>query len=52
MGGTSMIFTGLSVGIILSVSRGERDEVFDKNKGEVKEKKEKKENKNVEAVAA
>lgn len=49
MGGTSMIFTGLSVGIILSVSRGERDEVFEKNKGEVKEKKE---NKNVEAVAA
>lgn len=49
MGGTSMIFTGLSVGIILSVSRGERDEVFGKNKGEVKEKKE---NKNVEAVAA
>jgi cell division protein FtsW len=52
MGGTSMIFTGLSVGIILSVSRGERDEVFGKTKGEVKEKKEKKENKNVEAVAA
>ncbi|HRK55067.1 MAG TPA: FtsW/RodA/SpoVE family cell cycle protein [Cyclobacteriaceae bacterium] len=26
MGGTAMIFTGLSVGIILSVSRGERDE--------------------------
>lgn len=50
MGGTSMIFTGLSVGIILSVSRGERDEVFDqKSKGEVKEKKE---SKNVEAVAA
>lgn len=50
MGGTSMIFTGLSVGIILSVSRGERDEVFDqKTKGEVKDKKE---NKNVEAVAA
>lgn len=49
MGGTSMIFTGLSVGIILSVSRGERDEVFDqKSKGEVKDKKEK----NVEAVAA
>lgn len=50
MGGTSMIFTGLSVGIILSVSRGERDEVFDqKTKGEVKDKKE---SKNVEAVAA
>ena len=26
MGGTAMLFTGLSVGIILSVSRGEREE--------------------------
>ena len=53
MGGTSMVFTSLSVGIILSVSRGERDEIFDqKTKGDVKEKREKKENKNVEAVAA
>ena len=26
MGGTSMVFTGLAVGIILSVSRGERDQ--------------------------
>lgn len=26
MGGTSMVFTGLSIGIILSVSRGERDQ--------------------------
>lgn len=30
MGGTAMVFTGLSVGIILSVSRGERDESWDK----------------------
>lgn len=30
MGGTSMVFTGLSLGIILSVSRGEQDKVFDK----------------------
>jgi cell division protein FtsW len=29
MGGTAMIFTGLSVGIILSVSRGEQDENWD-----------------------
>jgi cell division protein FtsW len=29
MGGTAMIFTGLSVGIILSVSRGEQDEDWD-----------------------
>ncbi|MCK6618245.1 MAG: FtsW/RodA/SpoVE family cell cycle protein [Cyclobacteriaceae bacterium] len=28
MGGTSMVFTGISLGIILSVSRGERDEVW------------------------
>lgn len=28
MGGTSMVFTGLSLGIILSVSRGERDETW------------------------
>jgi len=47
MGGTSMVFTGLAVGIILSVSRGERDEVWEqKTNGEMKE------NKNVEAVAA
>jgi cell division protein FtsW len=26
MGGTSMVFTGLAIGIILSVSRGERDQ--------------------------
>jgi len=31
MGGTAMVFTGLSVGIILSVSRGERDESFDQS---------------------
>ncbi len=31
MGGTAMIFTGLSVGIILSVSRGERDEQWQHN---------------------
>lgn len=29
MGGTSMVFTGLSLGIILSVSRGERDELWE-----------------------
>lgn len=47
MGGTSMVFTGLAVGIILSVSRGERDQVWEqKTNGEMKE------NKNAEAVAA
>jgi cell division protein FtsW len=45
MGGTSMVFTGLAVGIILSVSRGERDEVW--KQAEMKESKN-----NVEAKAA
>lgn len=36
MGGTAMVFTGISVGIILSVSRGERDEAFDQQ-AEMKE---------------
>jgi cell division protein FtsW len=48
MGGTSMVFTGLSVGIILSVSRGERDEAWEQKP----KKEEVKENKKVEAVAA
>ncbi len=32
MGGTSLLFTGLALGIILSVSRGEIDEIGSKNK--------------------
>ena len=36
MGGTAMVFTGLSVGIILSVSRGEQDETWEKQKPEGK----------------
>lgn len=36
MGGTAMVFTGISVGIILSVSRGERDAAFDQS-AEMKE---------------
>lgn len=36
MGGTAMVFTGLSVGIILSVSRGERDEAWEQQKPEGK----------------
>lgn len=48
MGGTSMVFTGLSIGIILSVSRGERDETWtQKNENTVE-----KENRNIEAKAA
>ncbi len=40
MGGTAMVFTGLSVGIILSVSRGELEQNWGKQKAgeEVKEK--------------
>jgi cell division protein FtsW len=38
MGGTSMVFTGLAVGIILSVSRGEQDQQWEqKTNDEVKE---------------
>ncbi|NBP69253.1 MAG: cell division protein FtsW [Cytophagia bacterium] len=49
MGGTSMVFTGLALGIVLSVSRGEQqDEVWDKQSGEQQEVKEK----NVTAKAA
>lgn len=45
MGGTSMVFTGLAVGIILSVSRGERDQ-------EWKPKSNEKENKNLATAKA
>jgi len=37
MGGTAMVFTGLSLGIILSVSRGEQDESFTQQQAELKE---------------
>lgn len=47
MGGTAMVFTGISVGIILSVSRGEQEE----NWGQA-ESHESNEHKNVEAKAA
>jgi cell division protein FtsW len=45
MGGTSMVFTGLAVGIILSVSRGERDQKW-------KPKSSEKENRNMSAAKA
>jgi cell division protein FtsW len=48
MGGTSMVFTGLSIGIILSVSRGERDESWAQKSVNTVEK----ENRNIEAKAA
>lgn len=31
MGGTSMVFTGLAIGIVLSVSRGEQEHAFEKD---------------------
>lgn len=45
MGGTSMVFTGLAVGIILSVSRGDRDHEWSQNPNE-------KENRNMTAAKA
>lgn len=36
MGGTSLLFTGLSIGIILSVSRGETDASWESAGGEIK----------------
>jgi cell division protein FtsW len=45
MGGTSMVFTGLALGIVLSVSRGERDQSWDNGNGSEKEKESPKENK-------
>ena len=40
MGGTSMVFTGLALGIILSVSRGEQDQSWEESdKVEPKERK-------------
>jgi cell division protein FtsW len=51
MGGTAMVFTGLSIGIILSVSRGEQDESWNQqSSAEVNEPK--KESKNMQAKAA
>jgi cell division protein FtsW len=38
MGGTAMVFTGLSVGIILSVSRGEQDQNWGKQTANEEEK--------------
>ncbi|MEK6781331.1 MAG: FtsW/RodA/SpoVE family cell cycle protein [Bacteroidota bacterium] len=48
MGGTAMVFTGLSVGIILSVSRGEQEQ----NWGQQTDNEVEKDNKNLEAKAA
>ena len=47
MGGTAMVFTGLSVGIILSVSRGEQEP----NWGQQSESEETKDSKNLEKAA-
>ena len=47
MGGTSMVFTGLSIGIILSVSRGEQDQAWEQSTNN-----ESKENKNIATAKA
>jgi len=47
MGGTSLVFTGISVGIILSVSRGEKDDVWEQKEQEAEI-----ENENMDAKAA
>lgn len=47
MGGTSMVFTGLALGIVLSVSRGENDQSWEKPTGTETAKENKKESKNV-----
>jgi cell division protein FtsW len=54
MGGTSMLFTGLALGIVLSVSRGEKDAAWDQNNNAetAKENKAPKENKNVSTAQA
>jgi len=40
MGGTSMVFTGLALGIVLSVSRGEQDQAWEQKSGsDIKESK-------------
>jgi cell division protein FtsW len=49
MGGTSMVFTGLSIGIILSVSRGEQDQTWQQ---QVTTEPDVKENKNLATKAA
>lgn len=36
MGGTSLLFTGIALGMVQSVARGEVDEVFSENHGEIK----------------
>lgn len=36
MGGTSLLFTGISLGIIQSVARGETDQAFDQNSGDIR----------------
>jgi cell division protein FtsW len=46
-GGTGMVFTGISIGIILSVTRGEKDDVWEEKEQEAES-----ENDNVEMKAA
>ncbi|HEY9045008.1 MAG TPA: FtsW/RodA/SpoVE family cell cycle protein [Ohtaekwangia sp.] len=52
MGGTSMVFTGLSIGIVLSVSRGELDQHWQQQTGGEEKEEKQKEPKNVAAKVA
>jgi cell division protein FtsW len=52
MGGTSMVFTGLAIGIVLSVSRGEQDEPWGKQSANTEPQEKVKENKNVSTAQA
>jgi hypothetical protein len=47
-----MVFTGLSIGIVLSVSRGEQDRAWSEQAGEEKENVKEKEPKNVATAKA
>jgi cell division protein FtsW len=52
MGGTSMVFTGLALGIVLSVSRGEQDKAWEQDSKQGKEKEKIRENKTVSTAQA
>jgi cell division protein FtsW len=52
MGGTSMVFTGLALGIVLSVSRGEKDAHWEQNAEPSEEREQQKQPRNVPTAKA
>ena len=52
MGGTSMVFTGLALGIVLSVSRGEKDAHWEQNAEPSEEREQQRQPKNVPTAKA